>query len=44
MNTVKDLIKFFSEGCRPVSTAEFMDFWKSLSDSEKEYYKNAPLS
>ncbi len=43
-HSVKDLIAFFSEGCRPVTTSEFMEFWKSLSDAEKEYYKNAPLS
>lgn len=43
-NTPKDLKEFFSTPEKAVKAAEFMDFWKSLSDEEKEYYKNADLS
>lgn len=38
-NTVKDLKEYFG-----VNAKEMMDFWKSLSEEEKEYYKKAPLA
>lgn len=44
MNSLKDLIAFFGTPERPVTPPEFRDFWNSLSDQEKDYYKNAPLS
>ncbi len=44
MNSLKDLITFFGCEGRPVSPGEFRDFWNSLSEAEKDYYKNAPLS
>jgi hypothetical protein len=43
-NSLKDLIDFFGRGGRPVSPAEFRAFWESCTETEKEYYKNAPLS
>ena len=43
-NSLKDLIDFFGCEGRPVSPPEFRSFWNSLTDSEKEYYKTAPLS
>lgn len=43
-NTVKDLKAYFSTTEKPVSNTEMMDFWKSLSDEEKAYYKNAELN
>lgn len=40
MATMLDLRKFFNEGSnRVVTTKEFSDFWKSLTDEEKESYK-----
>lgn len=38
-NSLNALIKFFE-----VKTPEFMEFWKSLSDAEKTYYKTADIS
>lgn len=42
-NDVKTLKEFFGTPERPVNGPEMMAFWKSLSDEEKEYYKNADL-
>lgn len=40
--TMADVRKYFSDGSlRPVTTAEFSEFWKSLSADDKEYFKNA---
>ena len=38
-NSVVDLQKYFE-----VPAKDFMEFWKSLSDEEKIYYKTADLS
>ena len=43
-NGVKELKEFFSVEGNPVSTAEMMEFWKSLTEEEKAYFKSAPLS
>ena len=43
-NSVVNLKDFFSTPEKPVSSAEMMTFWKSLSDDEKAYYQNADLS
>lgn len=43
-NSVKDIKDYFSTAEKPVSTGEMMEFWKSLSDGEKDYYKNVNLS
>ncbi len=43
-NTVKQLKDFFSTPEKPVSASEMMLFWKSLNDTDKEYYNNADLS
>lgn len=42
-NSVTDLKTFFSTEEKPCSTQEMMEFWKSLSDEEKTYYKTAAL-
>jgi len=54
MNTLPQLIQFFSvegpigigtdnERDGKVASTEFTAFWRSLSDDEKEYYKNAAI-
>lgn len=43
-NTMKDLKEFFNSPEKPVSLSEIKEFWESLSDEEKVYYKNADLS
>lgn len=42
-NSAMDLKKFFSTEEKPVSTAEMMAFWKTLTDEEKAEYKAAKL-
>jgi hypothetical protein len=41
-NSVKALMAFFSTE-EKVSPKEMMDFWKSLSEEDREYYQNAAL-
>jgi len=43
-NTVAELKEFFSTSAKKVDAKEMMEFWKSLSEEEKEYYKSAKLS
>ena len=42
-NTPMDLKKFFSTPEKPCASPEIMEFWKSLSEEEKDYYRTAPL-
>jgi hypothetical protein len=42
-NTVAQLKEYFSIGTRKVEAKEMMEFWKSLSEEEKEYYHKAEL-
>lgn len=42
-NSVADLKEWFGHGTRKVDAKEMMEFWKSLSEDEKEFYKNAEL-
>lgn len=38
--TMKDVKDYFSaDTTRPVSSSEFSAFWKSIDDSDKDYYK-----
>ena len=40
--TMVDVRNYFNVGTnRVVTTKEFSDFWKSLSDDDKKYYKAA---
>lgn len=39
-----DLKGFFGTEENPVTPKEMTEFWKSLTDEEKDYYKNAKLS
>lgn len=43
-NKVAEIKNFFGEGTRKVTMAEFNEFWKSLTDDEKKYYKTADLT
>jgi len=42
-NTISQIKAFFDSDEKPVKTAELMEFWKSLTDEEKEYYKTVDL-
>lgn len=42
-NTLGELMKFFSTEDNPVGSGEFKTFWESLSDEEKDEFKNAEL-
>jgi len=37
------LAGYFGDDSRPVSFKEFMEFWDSLTDSEKLYYRTTTL-
>lgn len=40
--TMLDVRKYFNKDTlRPVTTAEFSAFWKSLSEEDKTYFKTA---
>ena len=43
-NTVTQIKEFFNDPAKPCNAAEVMEFWKSLSEEEKEYYKKAELT
>jgi hypothetical protein len=43
-NSVKELKDYFATDDKPIGASEFMTFWKSLDDEEKDYYKTADLS
>lgn len=42
-NTMMDLKKFLGTEENPVSNTEMAEFWKSLTDEEKEEFKNTEL-
>lgn len=42
-NSISDIKKYLSEGGEPLENSEFMEFWNSLTDEEKEEFKNTPL-
>lgn len=43
-NSIVQIQKFLSTPDRPVKTAEFSEFWKSLTDAEKLEFKSADLT
>jgi hypothetical protein len=43
-NSLKEIKEFFSTPEKPVGNTEMAQFWKSLTDDEKAYYKSAPLA
>lgn len=42
-NSIVDIKQFLSTPDKPVSTAEFTEFWKSLTEEEKEAFKREEL-
>jgi len=42
-NSLLDLMKFFSTPERPVGSKEMQEFWRDLSEEEKEEFRNAEL-
>lgn len=42
-NSIVDIKKFLGSPENPLDNAEFKAFWESLSEEEKEEYKNTPL-
>jgi hypothetical protein len=38
------LMGYFSVPGKPVKVSEFKDFWESMSQEEKEYYRTVDLS
>ena len=42
-NSIVDIKKYFERDDKPISTKEFNDFWKSLTEEEKEDFKKADL-
>lgn len=42
-NTLVDMIKFLSTEDRPVTSQEFTEFWKTLTEAEKAEFKAAVL-
>lgn len=43
LNTPLDLGRFFATEEKPLSINEFYEFWNSLTDDEKTYYRNTQL-
>jgi hypothetical protein len=43
MNTLGELMKYFSTPDNKVSSSEFQAFWKSLTEEEKEEFRKAEL-
>ena len=42
-NSLTDLKKFLGTPDRPVNNAEWVEFWKSLTEEEKADFRNAEL-
>lgn len=42
-NSLADLKKFLTTPENPVTSAEMMEFWSSLTDEEKAEFKKTPL-
>lgn len=43
-NSIVELMKYLSTEDRPVTSQEFTEFWKTLTDEEKVEFKAAKLS
>jgi len=43
-NSIGDIRRYFEADARPLQPNEFVAFWKSLSEEDKEEFKHADLS
>ncbi len=43
-NSMADIKKFLSTPEKPVSAKEAIVFWETLSEKDKEYYRNVDLT
>jgi hypothetical protein len=43
-NSISAIRKFFEDDAPPLKSNEFVEFWKSLSDADKDEFKKADLS
>jgi hypothetical protein len=43
-NSITDIKAYFEAGDPPLKEKEFLEFWKSLSEEEKNEYRKADLS
>lgn len=42
-NSLVEIMHFLSTPDRPVKSGEFQEFWKTLTDEEKDEFKRADL-
>lgn len=42
-NNAVAIKRFFEDGSTKINMDEFKEFWESLSEPDKEYYRNADL-
>ena len=42
-NTAADIKKFLGTTDKPLESAEFTEFWKALSEEEKDEFRNTDL-
>lgn len=43
-NSISDIRRYFEDGDHPLKPNEFTEFWKSLSEWDKQTFKEADLS
>lgn len=43
-NSIVDIKKYLDDEEFPITGAEFKVFWESLTEEEKDYYRNTDLS
>jgi hypothetical protein len=43
-NSISDIRRFFEEGAKPLKEREFLLFWQSLSEKDKDEFKQAKLN
>ncbi len=43
-NSISDIRRYFEDGAHPLQPNEFTDFWRALSDEDKDQLKKSDLS
>lgn len=43
-NSISDIRRYFERDAKPMEANEFVVFWKSLTDEEKDEFKKADLT